>query len=1156
VSAKPWPSDADPVHVVRAVYAFRRNLVLAASAGTGKTHALVGVALHLLVGACRAAGGGLREPIAPDTLVATTFSRKAAGEIRSRLAAELERLASDDPRAAYRADILAACTEAGVPPFTDAVLRDRAAVALSGLGRAKIGTLHSFAASIVRDHALVVGLSPDFDLLDEESTEERATLAILDVLETRANDEHVMSLIELAGGVTRTAALVRRLLEQLADDGRPASSLALADDDAARVDRELSLIVDHARDLRDDPRLGEASEETLAAYAHGDVDGLLAALEALFTVTKSKKRSAAADAFFEHRDRLPGTTNSARARALIHRWSVRHQMLPRAAALKSLLVGCAAEIARANLRDSVLGFADVLLAARDLLRDHPALAGAIGASFDALLVDEFQDTSSVQRDLVYLLWERRGRDGQVRLAGMIPSAAELRDDGLLVVGDRKQSIYAFRGADAAVFAEVAVSLAGAPARLALAIPRGRVAEPERPVADFASLRHNRRGEPELLTFANAFSRLALVPEAAPAELYEVDYAPETEDLLSPGPPREAPAEARTHWLRVSVPAGRRASDRRDEARVMAARISCIVRGGELTVRDAPARFRDVAILGPTHEVLAVAAHELAALGIPHVVAGMGFHAAAEVRDVVAMLACLVDPDDTLARVEVLRGPWAGVSDRTLLALSDGRAGLSDAARWGSGDRTSLIPHAELAAVRALAAVLTELRPVIGRIGPGAALREAVRALALEETLMLLPRGAQRVANVRKVLALADAATDPLFFLQRLRAAAAEEQREGEAATFSDEDDAVRLLTVHASKGLAFPIVFLPAAGAVQKPTSLEPAIIQTGVAGRPSALVLRVVDDLGSHHDSPSYATAKSELLRREVAERRRQRYVAITRAASAMFFVGDCAASESPSGTNPSTAAVLGRLAESAESRQAAQLVVESGASLARRVDREASLPATEGPPQPSPRASPPRRIEVRAEALRDAARCVRRHQLAHEHGLARRPRFSPVPREELCSAGDWGARLARDEPLIVRGEEVALAVPGDGGLSVVALGTVDVTVSWPDGTVDALCYADSEHDAAVDDLHASILGHAVAAKYPAASSVRVGSLTADGRRSLRWVDVRDRGWTDGAVRAAAERIVSSSRAPLAPRIEGDVCRRTRCPFLAVCHGEPDDVG
>ncbi|HWL87948.1 MAG TPA: UvrD-helicase domain-containing protein, partial [Polyangiaceae bacterium] len=222
------------------IFAFRRNLVLAASAGTGKTHSLVGVLVHLMMGASEL---GTKErlfpPVDPSRVVATTFSRKAAAEIRHRLATELERLALGDPSAKYRADLLLACDAAHVSPWSSGEIELRARRAIDRLPYAQIGTLHGFAATLVRTYALELGLLPDFELEGEDESLARTNDAIGRALTRRAeiDPEGVRDLLRASGGVGELAHEVATVLGRLEEDGRGAESLTVDERDAETLEQ-------------------------------------------------------------------------------------------------------------------------------------------------------------------------------------------------------------------------------------------------------------------------------------------------------------------------------------------------------------------------------------------------------------------------------------------------------------------------------------------------------------------------------------------------------------------------------------------------------------------------------------------------------------------------------------------------------------------------------------------------------------------------------------------------------------------------------------------------------------------------------------------------------------------------------------------------------
>jgi ATP-dependent helicase/nuclease subunit A len=982
------------------LFAFRRNLVLAASAGTGKTYTLVGVLVHLMLGASELGKpkGTLHPPIDPNRIVATTFSRKAAAEIRSRVAVELEHLATGDPRARYRDHLAEACRRAEKAEWTDAEVARRARKSLDRLAYARIGTLHGFATTLVKAHALELGLSPGFELADENDVAEGALEVVRRVLAERAEEEPaaVRELVRATGSVDALVEEVARALARLDEEGQGPEALQIDTSDEADLDRILGEMVDHARALSTDAKSGGVAGALVQAWARLEsgsaveavadpaaVAALERAVRDFCQIRSSKGQSELFQTFFEFRkSMLPGTkaneSNPAKGERLARSWRVRREFVVRARAAKELLIASSRALSRERQRSGVLGFGDVLRGARDLLRDHPHVAAEIGEGLDALLVDEFQDTSRLQREIVELLWEKEPRR---RPPGTLPGLERVRPQGLFVVGDRKQSIYGFRGADVSVFAELCVGLAGRHAREALGIEAKQTYEPASPLADFVPLRHNRRGADELLAFANAFSRECLVSTGA--GLFEVSYVPDTEDLLAP-PERvrdpASPRSPRTTWLRVPL-GGKAKSSRMAEAFAIAERAARILAEGTPRVSDRAPTPRDLAVLARSNVMLEATAYALAEAGIPYVIAGRGFYSAREVRDLMAMLALVLRPKDELALLTVLRGAWGGVRDTTLVGLTDPQRGLVAAdASWESGARRSLIGREDEDRVREVMHVVTRLRRNLDRLSPASILREAVRALELEETLIQLPRGVQRVANVRKLVTLAEKETSASKLLERLTRAADREQAETEAATFSEEDDAVRLLTVHASKGLDFPIVFLPEIASDGARTPSHALLVEPGHAGAPSGLSVRISDAAGNKLESLAYARVRDVAKARDRAERARLAYVAVTRASEAMYLVGDRRAPKG--GTSDayegSIIYILERLASSEATRDLAQLAVEetSGGRLAAPARKSPAVV----PDVPLAALSPSwRSLAIATTTLQDFHHCARRFQLVH---------------------------------------------------------------------------------------------------------------------------------------------------------------------------------
>jgi ATP-dependent helicase/nuclease subunit A len=641
-------------------------------------------------------------------------------------------------------------------------------------------------------------------------------------------------------------------------------------------------------------------------------------------------------------------------------------------------------VRRRKRDDGVLTFDDLIGETHALLRDHVAVRQRYASRFRALLVDEFQDTDRVQAEVVRLL-----------AAGAPPPL-------LFVVGDEKQSIYRFRGADVSVFHATTRAI-------------GR----ELPLGT------NFRSVPGILGFVNALAgAIFRVPPGADPTYWT---AFDASHRLTP---HRAPAESAPAVRLVSFVAEHRrrkdlsaAEGRELEARALAGVVARL--HGEDGIP-----YGEVAVLFRAFTAVKTYENALRRHEIPYyVVKGRGFFQCQEVTDVVSVLAAALDPGDAVSLAAALRSPLFGLDDETLwrLAWPAGAARPALTARFRRGaDFADLAAHAD--ALRRARDLLLRLRALRSRATIAELIEEVCKATDFEAVCLTQFQGPQKVANVRKLIELARDWEGRRFFTLRefvrtIRRLAATEPREPEAALVSEENDVVRLMTIHQAKGLEFRAVILPD---LARPV-------------RPEYELLTVDERLGMvhavHDAGGRVVLANAALDRHRAAERDRERaegarlfYVACTRAKDVLVLLegkGDARRLEDADKGDPFVWChqvwdVVGRerLRQFAAASAREETVAVGEGAVVRLERAESYLEAGAGPGRPA------------APRVGAAG--------AHERALVVRVRASARPRPaELTSTPTLLADFRRCPRQYWYRHVVGLPERGSGGARATLLGT-----------------------------------------------------------------------------------------------------------------------
>lgn len=810
-----------------AVRARARAVCVDAGAGSGKTRVLVD---HI---ACL-----VEEQNVPiEQIVAITFTENAASEMKARLRAAFRRKAPQDD------------------PIKLSLWRERE----RRIDGARISTIHTFCSMLLREHALHIGLDPDFTVLADADAALLLSDAVKSALEAlmEAGDPVMLRAAE-EWSLHELTVLIEDMLAKRFVLERLGRACALDDPKALRRHWKAALRREHERRLdalRRMPRVRRYIEqlESFAGDCASEEDGrekrrraYLGGLRAILAASRTAEVERALDTMLafdggrgskknwpseEVYDRLEKLQKDIVAFAkefLPHSpdEAVEEQAAQRTADLCRIYIHVARAHEAAKAAANGMDFDDLILNALHMLREHVSLRRQVASGIRHLLIDEFQDTDHAQLEIARLLHETPG------------------GPDLFIVGDAKQSIYLFRGAEVEVFSDQ------------------RLASEEVIPLDL-----NFRTLPDVLQAVNAFfdatRLLDTVQDYAPMSAQRPAWRMPRIEFVLPEPAEGADAEFY----------------RRAEAELIAGRIQEMCEGKtrleiERDGARVPATYGDVALLLRAMSNVFIYEEALRRASIPYmVIAGAGFYEQQEVLDILNLLKTLVDPWNEPALLGFLRSPMVGLSDESIFRLARPR-GLATAFQSGI-EPDGFTQQEEWRRARAM---FEDLRGQMLRPLPEL-LRRVLETTGYEAILLDQYLGLQKASNVRKLVDLADGftrarpATVRAFtaYLDDVRGQAV---REGEAPMQPEGAGAVTIMTVHKSKGLEFPIVFVP-------DVSLAPR--GANEAGVPLHRDLGIAVKV-SRDDGERAAPALGEAVRRrcaeeETAEHARLLYVAMTRA-------------------------------------------------------------------------------------------------------------------------------------------------------------------------------------------------------------------------------------------------------------------------------------
>jgi len=753
------------------------TLIIEAAAGTGKTTELVNRIIAVI------ASGRARLA----TIVAVTFTEKAAGELKLRLREEIERARHD------------------AKSFTDAE-RDHLLDSLPELEEARIGTIHSFCADLLRERPVEARVDPAFEVAPED---------VASTLFESAFERWFEDTLKNPGPGMRR--LLRRRDAIQGEGPRPIARGAAnalrewRDFDAPweRVaferDREIDRIVDDIEKLariasngRPEDWLRRSLDEISRPVAEAtrlegrdrdrDYDALEHVLCSLIRNQNKFNWGSRGDMFGERpRAEVLALRSALHTRLQEFREAAGKDLAP---LLREEMRPVIEYYEALKQRAGVLDFLDLLLVARDLVRDNADVRADLQHRFTHIFIDEFQDTDPLQAEILVLL--SASDPAESKWEDVLPTPGKL-----FIVGDPKQSIYRFRRADVSLYQ-------GLKNRL---VERGAALE---------HLTVSFRATAELQEMVNAAMAPLMPAESETQPAYVplqkfregIDTQPSVVVLPVPAPYSDDGRYIRQWKIDESLPDA------------TAAYVHWLIKqsGWTVTEREAPDKrvpiearhvcilFRRLNSFGD--DVTRPYIRALEARHLPHVlVKGGSFNEREEVEAIRNLLGAIERPEDELVVFAALRGPVFALSDGALLEYRETQGSLHPFRKIKDG------ASEEVGQVAQALELLRDLHRGRNRRPIADTISRVLNQTRAHAGFAIWPTGEQALANVMRLMDMArryesrGGATSFRGFVDELEARA-ERDEASEVPVVEEGTEGVRIMTVHRAKGLEFPVVVL------------------------------------------------------------------------------------------------------------------------------------------------------------------------------------------------------------------------------------------------------------------------------------------------------------------------------------------------------------